>query len=88
MLDVFRFAWFAVRTFLGVIAVVVTLYAALWLLVKILSAAPGNDDPAAALGRVNSYNARAAAAGRAVPAIPQERSARCSDSRDAGCDRR
>jgi len=88
MLDVFRFAWFAVRTFLGVIALVVTLYGALWLFVKILSAAPGNDDPGAALGRVNSYNARAAAAGRAVPGIPQDRSARCSDSGDAGCDRR
>ena len=30
MLDVFRFAWFAVRTFLGVIALVLTLYAAMW----------------------------------------------------------
>jgi hypothetical protein len=28
MLDVFRFAWFAVRTFFGVIALVLTLYAA------------------------------------------------------------
>jgi len=88
MLDVFRFAWFAVRTFLGVILLVVTLYAALWLFLKILSAAPGNDDPGAALGRVNSYNARAAARDRPVPAIPQEHSARCSDSRDTGCDRR
>ena len=88
MFDVFRFAWFAVRTFLGVIALVVTLYAALWLFVKILSAAPGNDDPGAALRRLNSYNARAAAGDRAVPAIPQDRTGGCSESRDARCDRR
>lgn len=44
MLDVFRFAWFAVRTFFGVVALVLSLYAALWLFVKILSAAPGNGD--------------------------------------------
>ena len=58
MLDVFRFAWFAVRTFFGVIALVLTLYAALWLFVKILSAAPGGTDPDAALGRVKSYDAK------------------------------
>lgn len=57
MLDVFRFAWFAVRTFFGVVALVLSLYAALWLFVKILSAAPGNDDPDAALRRVKAYNA-------------------------------
>ena len=45
MLDVFRFAWFAVRTFLGVIALVLALYAALWLFVKVLSLAPGGTDP-------------------------------------------
>ena len=88
MFDVFRFAWFAVRTFIGVILLVVTLYAALWLFVKILSAAPGNDDPGAGVRRVNAYNARAAAGDRAVPAIPQDRTARCSESRVAGCDRR
>ena len=43
MFDVFRFAWFAVRTFLGVIALVLTLYLVLWLFVKVLSAAPAND---------------------------------------------
>jgi hypothetical protein len=48
MLDVFRFAWFVVRTFFGVIALVLTLYAALWLFVHILSAAPANADPHAA----------------------------------------
>ena len=59
MLDVFRFAWFAVRTFLGVIALVLTLYVALWAFVKLLSAAPDNADPHGALQRVKSYNAQA-----------------------------
>jgi hypothetical protein len=56
MLDVFRFAWFAVRTFAGFVLLVLTLYAALWLFVKILSAAPGTDDHGAALQRVKSYS--------------------------------
>jgi hypothetical protein len=56
MLDVFRFAWFAVRTFAGFVALVPVLYAVLWLFVKILSAAPGTDDHGAALRRVKSYN--------------------------------
>jgi hypothetical protein len=56
MLDVFRFARFAVRTFFGVIALVLTLYAALWLFVQILSAAPANADPDAAPRRVMSYD--------------------------------
>jgi len=86
MFDVFRFAWFAVRTFIGVILLVVTLYAALWLFVKILSAAPGNGDPGAGLRRMNSYNAQTAAKDRAVPATPQDRSTRCSESRE-GCGR-
>jgi len=36
MLDVFRFAWFAVRTFLGVIALILAGYVALYLFVKVL----------------------------------------------------
>jgi hypothetical protein len=59
MFDVFRFAWFAVRTFFGVIALVLTLHAALWLFVQILAAGPGNADPDATLRRVMSYNAPA-----------------------------
>jgi hypothetical protein len=70
--EVFRFALFAVRTFFGVIALVLTLYAALWLFVKILSAAPGNDEPRGALGRVESYNSRAAARDRAAPTREME----------------
>jgi len=59
MLDVFRFAWFAVRTFFGVVALVVTLEAALWVFVKIHAAAMASTDSEAALRRVNSYNAQA-----------------------------
>jgi hypothetical protein len=66
--EVFRFALFAVRTFFGVILLILALYAALWVFVKILSAAPGNDEPRGALGRVESYNSRAAAGERAAPA--------------------
>jgi hypothetical protein len=56
VLDVFRFAWFAVRTLFGVIALVLTLHAALWVFVKILSLAPGSTDPGAALRRAKSYD--------------------------------
>jgi len=57
MFDVFRFAWFAVRTAFGLIALLLAAYAALWLFVKILSMGPGNADPDAALRRVKSYDA-------------------------------
>jgi len=70
--EVFRFALFAVRTFFGVVALVLMLYAALWLFVKILSAAPGDDEPRGALGRVESYNSRAAARDRAATAREME----------------
>jgi uncharacterized oligopeptide transporter (OPT) family protein len=57
--DVFRFAWFAVRTFLGFIGLTLVAYAALWLFVKIDSMATRNVDPDAALRRVRSYNEQA-----------------------------
>ena len=57
MLEVFRFALFAVRTFFGVILLILVLYAALWVFVKVHSAAMANVDPDAALRRVKSYNA-------------------------------
>jgi len=60
MFDVFRFAWFALRTACGLIALILAAYVALWLFVKILSMDPGNADPDAALRRVKSYNAQAA----------------------------
>ena len=47
MLDVFRFAWFAVRTFFGIIALVLVMRGALWTLVKLHSAAMAHAKPAA-----------------------------------------
>ncbi len=88
MFDVFRFAWFAVRTFLGLILLVVALYAALWVFVKILQADPGNDDPGVALRRVNSYNAQAGARERKELPVAHEPAGACSESRGTGCDRR
>ena len=58
MWDVFRFAWFAVRTFFGVCLLILALYAALWGFVKFHSALAPKGDPDAALRRVMSYNAR------------------------------
>ena len=83
MSDVFRLAWFAVRTFIGVIALVL---AALSLFVKILSAAPSKDEPGAALRRVESYNSQAASRGRATAAVPHDRSGTCPESRSARCE--
>ena len=59
MFEVFRFALFAVRTFFGAILLILALYAALWVFVKIDSTAKGNVDSDAALRRVMSYNAQA-----------------------------
>ena len=59
MFEVFRFALFAVRTFFGVVLLILALYAALWVFVKVHSVAMGNADPDAALRRVKSYNAQA-----------------------------
>ena len=74
MFDVFRFAWFAVRTFLGLIALVLTLYGALWLFVKVDSTLRGNADPDAALKRVMSYNARELSreGGKTAPVSPPD----------------
>jgi len=51
VLEVFRFAWFAVRTFFGVIAFVLALEAALWAFVKIHSTLMSNADTDTALKR-------------------------------------
>ena len=48
MFEVFRFAWFAVRTLFGVVLLILTLYGAMWVFVRIHSAAMGNSDPEAA----------------------------------------
>jgi hypothetical protein len=69
--DVFRFAWFCVRTFIGLIALVLAMHGALWLFVKTDSARIGNSDPGAALRRVNLYNAQAGMQERKErPALP------------------
>jgi hypothetical protein len=59
VLEVFRFAWFVVRTFFGVIALVLVLEAALWAFVKIHSTLMSNAESDAALKRVMTYNAPA-----------------------------
>jgi len=73
VLEVFRFALFAVRTFFGVILLILALYAALWVFVKVHSAAMGNVNPDAALRRVTSFNAQAVGQGEgkiaATPAV-------------------
>jgi len=57
VLDVFRFAWFAFRTLLGVILLVLAMEAAMWVLVKLHSMAAGSASPSAASRRVMSYSA-------------------------------
>jgi hypothetical protein len=52
VLDVFRFAWFAVRTFFAVIALVLVMRGALWTLVNLHSAAMAHAKPAAETYRV------------------------------------
>ena len=74
MFDVFRFAWFCLRTFIGLIGLILALYGALWLFVKIDSARSGNADPDAALQRVKLYNAQAGThEGKAQPPTPAAR---------------
>ena len=88
MWDVFRFAWFAVRTFCGVFLLILALYAALRAFVSIHSALAPSADPDAALKRVMSYNARGGvrADGRATLVSPAARND-CSATRVAACDR-
>ena len=78
MFEVFRFALFAVRTFFGVILLMLALYAALWVFVRILSEAPSNTDPDAALRRVKSYNAQAIGhENRKIAAVPPASGREC-----------
>jgi hypothetical protein len=88
MLDVFRFAWFAVRTFLGIIALTLVAYGALWVFVRIDSTAMRNEDPNAALNRVKSFNALRVhpEGGRAISVSPAVRDD-CGTVRIAPCDR-
>ena len=70
MFGVFRFAWFAVRTFAGFVLLVLTLYAAMWAFVKVDSMATRNVDYDAALRLVKSYNARMSGQNRKPQAVP------------------
>jgi len=71
MLDVFRLAWFAVRTFFGAIALVLAMYAALWVFVRVLSAAPGAADPNGAPPRTMSFEARDTEQDRKAASLPK-----------------
>jgi hypothetical protein len=85
-LDVFRFAWFAVRTLFGVILLVLTLYGALWLFVKFDSTLRGNADPDAALRVVKSYNARTGMEKRKAQAHSPA-ATHCNKTGTSPCDR-
>jgi len=87
MFDVFRFAWFAVRTFLGVIALVLVLYVALWLFVKVLSAAPGNNAPGKESRVGQSGSAQTTGRDSTSPAVPLGHPSGCSETRSSGCSR-
>ena len=88
MWDVFRFAWFAVRTFLGVCGLILAIYAALWMFVKVHSTMAGNSDPDAVRKRVMSYSAQGLPRGdrRAALVSPTDGS-ECGGARVARCDR-
>jgi hypothetical protein len=68
--DVFRFAWFTVRTLAGFVLLVLTLYAALWAFVKIDSLPTRNADHGAVLRLVKTYNAQTSGQNRKRPAVP------------------
>ncbi len=87
MFEVFRFAWFAVRTLFGVVLLILTLYGAMWVFVRIHSAAMGNSDPDAALRRVMSYNARGIRQERKAHAVPLAGTRDCGAARAVACER-
>ena len=57
MFDVFRFAWFTVRTFFGILLLVLVMRGALWTLVKLHSAAMAHANSPAATYRVPASRA-------------------------------
>jgi hypothetical protein len=87
VLEVFRFALFAVRTFFGVILLILVLYAALWVFVKVHSAAMANVDPDAALQRVMSYNAPAIRHDQKVHDFPAAGKSECGALHTVACAR-
>ena len=86
MFDVFRLAWFAVRTFFGVILLTLCAYVALWAFVKVLSSRPGNADPHATLRLVNADNRQTIGADRKPSAITPSGAKDCGATRAPPCD--
>lgn len=78
MFDVFRSACFALRTFLGFVLLVLTVYAAMWVFIKIDSMATRNPDPDATLRLVKSYNPKRTGQHRAQAVFAQWRMQRGS----------
>ena len=85
MLDVFRFAWFAVRTFAGFVLLVLTIYAALWVFVKIDSMATRNARPDPALRLVKAYNVQRIGQVRKPRAVPPAGANDCGAARRVEC---
>ena len=85
-LGVFRFAWFALRTFFGVLALILAAYGAMWLFVRIHSVSMPNEDPDAALSRVKSYNAQVDR-GRDPASSSPNQSSDCRTGRVSACRR-
>lgn len=56
MLELWRFVWFTIRTFLGLIGLALFAYGALWVFARGTSLVPGRGNPDDALKRVQSYN--------------------------------
>ena len=81
MFDVFRFVWFAVRTFLGAILLTLCAYVALWALAKVHSALAGNADPDAALRLVNAYNSQRIKQDRKPSAVTATGAKGCGSAR-------
>ena len=75
------------RLFQGVILLILALDVAMWVFVKVHSAAMGGVDPDAALRRVMSYNAQGIKQVRKTPAVPQGGRDSCGSDRVVTCDR-
>jgi hypothetical protein len=85
-LGVFRFAWFAMRTFFGVLALILVAHAAMWLFVRVDSMSMRNADPNAALERVKSYNAQVDR-GRDPAGSSPSQTSNCRTGRVSACRR-
>lgn len=87
MWELWRFVGFAIRTFLGLIALALIAYGALWLFVKGTSLVPGRGNPDDALKRVQSYN-NAIVTERNMRAAPTNTPDKCLLGQDPACSSR